>query len=89
MVKFLRRYKDLGTNGLTARWHDKNSHHHRIDKLPSYAREVTNHVEKGGFVLEITQGPECLAIELAKSEFKKFNIKEVGAGLYVYLHKQA
>jgi hypothetical protein len=50
---------------------------------------VTKHVEKGGFVLEITPGPEYLAIELEKSEFKKFNIKEVGAGLYVYLHKQA
>ena len=53
MMKFLRRYKDLKINGLTARWHDKNSHHHRIDKLRSYAREVTKHVEKGGFVLEI------------------------------------
>ena len=84
----MRRYKDLGINGLTAQWYDKNSHHHRIDELRSYAREVTKHVEKGGFVLEIAPGSECLAIVLAKSEFKKFNIKEVGAGLYVYLHKQ-
>jgi len=30
-----------------------------------------------------------MAIELAKSEFKNFNTKEVGTGLYVYLHKQA
>jgi hypothetical protein len=50
---------------------------------------VTKHVEKGGFVLETTPGPEYLAIELAKSEFKKFNIKEVGVDFYVYLHKQA
>jgi hypothetical protein len=53
MMKFLRRYKDLGINGLTARWYDKNSHHHRIDELRSYAREVTKHVKKGDFVLEM------------------------------------
>jgi hypothetical protein len=49
---------------------------------------VTKHVEKSGFVLEIAPGPGYLAIELAKSEFKKFNTKEVRTGLYVYLHKQ-
>ena len=87
--EFLGRYKDLGINGLTARWHDRNSHHHRIDELRSYAREVTKHVEKSGFVLEIAPGPGYMAIELAKSEFKNFNTKEVGTGLYVYLHKQA
>jgi hypothetical protein len=62
MMKFLRRYKNLGTNGLTTRWHDKNSHHHRIDKLRTYAREVTKHVEKGGFVLETTPGPGSVTV---------------------------
>ena len=57
MMKFLRRYKDLKINGLTARWHDKNSHHHSIDEFRSYAREVIKHVEKGGFALEIAPGP--------------------------------
>jgi ubiquinone/menaquinone biosynthesis C-methylase UbiE len=66
MMRFLRRYKDLGISGLTARWYDKNSRHHRIDELRSYAEEVAKHIENGNSVLEVAPGPGYLAIELAK-----------------------
>ncbi len=66
MMKFLRRFNDLGINGFAARWYDKNSRGHRIEELRNYAKEVVNNVEQGDSVLEVAPGPGYLAIELAK-----------------------
>ena len=66
MMKFLRRFNDLGINGLLARWYDKNSREHRIEELKGHAEEVVKHVKDGDAVLEVAPGPGYLSIELAK-----------------------
>ena len=66
MMKFLRKFNDLGINGLMARWYDKNSRDHRIEELRGYAEEVAKHVENGDAILEVAPGPGYLSIELAK-----------------------
>jgi ubiquinone/menaquinone biosynthesis C-methylase UbiE len=66
MMKYIRRFKDLGIEGNSARWYDKNSRMHRIPEMKSYASEVAELIGEGSSVLEIAPGPGYLSIELAK-----------------------
>ena len=66
MMKFMRRFKDLGITGLTAKWYDKNSRGNRIEEMRDYAKEAAKHLGNGACVLEVASGPGHLAIELAK-----------------------
>lgn len=66
MMKFLRRSRDLGIRGFTARWYDKNTKQHRMAEMKAYAKEAAGHVRDGAFVLEVAPGPGYLSIELAK-----------------------
>jgi len=68
MMKFVRRFKDLGIEGTTARWYNNNTRKHRLDEMRGYAKEVAAHLHEGDRVLEIAPGPGYLAIELAKME---------------------
>lgn len=68
MMKFLRRFGDLGINGLAARWYDKNSRNHRLDEMRQYAKKAAEHLHDGDSVLEIAPGPGYLSIELSKLE---------------------
>ena len=66
MMKFFRKFNDLGIKGSDARWYDKNSRNHRLDEMRGYAAEVAKHVGKNGVVLEVAPGPGYLSIALAK-----------------------
>ncbi len=66
MMQFVRRFRDLGIEGVTARWYDNNTRKHRLDEMRTYAQEVVCHVNTGARVLEFAPGPGYLAIELAK-----------------------
>ena len=66
MMKFLRRFQDLGIKGGMARWYDTNTRQHRMGEMKNYAKEATAHIPEGGSVLEVAPGPGYLAIELAK-----------------------
>ncbi len=66
MMKFFRRFNDLGINGSMARWYDRNSKNHRMEEMKGYAREVAGHIKEGDTVLEIAPGPGYLSIALAK-----------------------
>jgi ubiquinone/menaquinone biosynthesis C-methylase UbiE len=66
MMKFLRRNKDLGIEGMSARWYNNNTRKHRLAEMKGYALEVTKHINEGSAVLEIAPGPGYLSIELAK-----------------------
>jgi ubiquinone/menaquinone biosynthesis C-methylase UbiE len=66
MMKFIRRFKDLGISGHSAQWYDKNSRNHRIEEMKGYADEVIKHVKNGASILDAAPGPGYLAIELAK-----------------------
>lgn len=66
MMKNMRKNKDLGIYGLTAKWYDKNTRKSRLAEMKSYADEVASHVCKNANVLEVAPGPGYLSIELAK-----------------------
>jgi ubiquinone/menaquinone biosynthesis C-methylase UbiE len=66
MMKYMRRFKDLGIEGSSARWYDKNSRTHRMAEMSAYASEVAEQIVLGSNVLEIAPGPGYLSIELAK-----------------------
>ena len=69
MMKNMRKNKDVGIYGLTAKWYDKNSRKSRIVEMKRYADEVASHVNKNANILEIAPGPGYLSIELAKKGF--------------------
>lgn len=74
MMKNMRKNKDVGIYGLTAKWYDRNSRKSRLAEMQRYANEVTSHVSKDANILEVAPGPGYLSIELAK---KGFNVTGV------------
>jgi 2-polyprenyl-3-methyl-5-hydroxy-6-metoxy-1,4-benzoquinol methylase len=66
IMKQQRRSKDIGIEGVAARWYDRNTRKHRLAEMKGYAREVVKHIQDGCSVLEVAPGPGYLAIELAK-----------------------
>jgi len=73
-MKNMRKKKDVGIYGLTAKWYDKNSRKSRMKQMREYANEISTLVEKGASILEVAPGPGYLSIELAK---KGFNVTGV------------
>lgn len=74
MMKNMRKTKDVGIYGLTAKWYDKNSRKSRMTQMQAYANEVASLVGKHANILEVAPGPGYLSIELAK---KGFNVTGV------------
>lgn len=66
MMKFFRRFQDLGIEGQKAEYYDRITREHRIDELKEQAGEVAGHVKDGDSILEIAPGAGYLSIELAK-----------------------
>lgn len=66
MMKNMRKNKDIGIYGLTAKWYDKNTRKSRLIEMKSYANKVSSHVGKNSNILEVAPGPGYLSIELAK-----------------------
>ena len=66
MMKQQRRFKDLGIEGVTARWYDNNTRKSRLTEMKEYAKEASKYLHDGCSVLEIAPGPGYLAIEIAK-----------------------
>jgi ubiquinone/menaquinone biosynthesis C-methylase UbiE len=66
MMNWMRRFADLGIEGRTARWYDRNTRAYRMGDMRRYAEETAAAIADGSRVLEIAPGPGYLAIELAK-----------------------
>ena len=66
MMRFFRRFKDLGIEGAQANYYDKISREHRIGEMKEHAKEITKHINDGDSVLEIAPGAGYLSIELSK-----------------------
>lgn len=66
MMRFFRKFKDLGIEGEQAKYYDMISREHRIGEMKEQAREVTRHIKEGDAVLEIAPGAGYLSIELCK-----------------------
>lgn len=69
MMKNMRKKKDIGIYGLTAKWYDKNSRKSRLTQMQEYAYEIKSLVDDGAIILEVAPGPGYLSIELAKMGF--------------------
>jgi len=74
MMKNIRKNKDIGIYGLTAKWYDKNTRKSRLTEMKRYADEVSFHVDENANILEVAPGPGYLSIELAK---KGYNVTGV------------
>jgi ubiquinone/menaquinone biosynthesis C-methylase UbiE len=72
LMRFSRKFKDLGITGGFTRWYDKNTRENRIGEMQEYAQEVKKHLSDNADVLEVAPGPGYFSIELAK--MGKFNI---------------
>jgi ubiquinone/menaquinone biosynthesis C-methylase UbiE len=66
IMKQQRRSKDIGIEGVAARWYDRNTRKHRLAEMRGYAKEAAKQIQDGRSVLEVAPGPGYLAIELAK-----------------------
>jgi ubiquinone/menaquinone biosynthesis C-methylase UbiE len=66
MMKQQRRLKDLGIEGMTARWYDNNTRKSRLTEMKEYAKEASKYLNDGCSVLEVAAGPGYLSIEIAK-----------------------
>jgi len=66
MMRFFRRFRNLGIEGAQANYYDKITREHRIGEMKEQAREVTRHIKDGDSVLEIAPGAGYLSIELSK-----------------------
>ncbi|WP_235832897.1 class I SAM-dependent methyltransferase [Gottfriedia acidiceleris] len=68
-MKNMRKKKDVGIYGYTAKWYDKNSRKSRLTQMQEYANEIKSLVNDGARILEVAPGPGYLSIELAKMGF--------------------
>jgi len=66
MMKFFRRYQDLGIGGEQAKSYDQLTRQHRMGEMKAQANEVVKHIKDGDSVLEIAPGAGYLSIELSK-----------------------
>lgn len=66
MMKFFRRFQDLGIEGEKARHYDRLTRKHRIGEMREYAKEAAKHLRDGDSVLEIAPGAGYLSIELSR-----------------------
>ncbi len=66
MMKFFRRFQDLGIEGEKAKYYDQITRQHRIAEMREQAKEVAKHVKDGDSILEIAPGAGYLSIELSR-----------------------
>jgi ubiquinone/menaquinone biosynthesis C-methylase UbiE len=66
MMKFFRRFKDLGVEGAQAQYYDKLCREHRLEEIKAQARQVAKFIKNGDTLLELAPGPGYLSIELSK-----------------------
>jgi ubiquinone/menaquinone biosynthesis C-methylase UbiE len=96
MMKFFKRYQDLGIEGEKAEIYDKMTREHRTEETKRQANELAKHIKDGDSVLEIAPGAGYLSIELSRLgkykiigmdisrslvEIARRNAKEAGADI--------
>jgi len=67
MMKFFRRFQDLGIEGEQAKMYDRNIREYRINEIKEEAKEAARYIKNGAAVIEVASGPGYLSIELAKA----------------------
>jgi ubiquinone/menaquinone biosynthesis C-methylase UbiE len=68
-MKTARSKKDLGINGLMAKWYDKSTRKSRLGEMRELADTVARSTAPGAKILEVAPGPGYLSIELARRGF--------------------
>jgi ubiquinone/menaquinone biosynthesis C-methylase UbiE len=89
MMKFFKRFKDLGIEGAQAKIYDRLTREHRIEEIRTQAKEVTKHIKDGDSVLEIAPGAGYLSIELSKLGNYKITGMDISKDLVEICRKNA
>ena len=89
MMKFFRRYQDLGIEGAQAKMYDEMTRQHRIKEMKSQASEEVKHIKDGDSVLEVAPGAGYLSIELAKLGNYKITGMDISKDLVEIASKNA
>ena len=66
MMKFFKRFQDLGIEGEKAKYYNQMTRDHRIGEMKEQAKEVAKYIKDGDSVLEVAPGAGYLSIELSK-----------------------
>jgi ubiquinone/menaquinone biosynthesis C-methylase UbiE len=66
MMKFFKRFQDLGIEGEKAKYYNQMTRDHRIGEMKEQAKEVARYIKDGDSVLEVAPGAGYLSIELSK-----------------------
>ncbi len=66
MIKYFKRFQDLGITGEKANYYDRLTREHRIDEIRNEAKEISRSLKSGDSVLEIAPGAGYLSIELSR-----------------------
>ena len=66
MMKFFKRFQDLGIEGEKAKYYNQMTRDHRIGEMKEQAKEVAKSIKDGDSVLEVAPGAGYLSIELSK-----------------------
>ena len=72
LMRFSRKFKDIGITGTMSRYYDKNTRENRINEMREYACEAKKYLTDNAAVLEVAPGPGYFSIELVK--MGNFNI---------------
>lgn len=66
MMRFFKRFQDLGIEGTKAKYYDALTREHRIEEMKAQAEEAAKYLKEGDAVLEVAPGAGYLSIELAR-----------------------
>jgi ubiquinone/menaquinone biosynthesis C-methylase UbiE len=66
MMKFFKRFQDLGIEGEKAKYYNQMARDHRIGEMKEQAKEAAKYIKDGASVLEVAPGAGYLSIELSK-----------------------
>ena len=89
MMKFFKRFQDLGIEGEKAKYYDRITREHRIDEIKEQADEVTKYIKEEDSVLEVAPGAGYLSVELAKLGNYKITGLEISKDLIEICNKNA
>jgi ubiquinone/menaquinone biosynthesis C-methylase UbiE len=89
MMKFFKRFQDLGITGEKAKYYDQMTRNHRIGEMKEQAMEITKHIKEGDSVLEIAPGAGYLSIELSKLGKYKITGIDISQDLIEICNKNA
>jgi ubiquinone/menaquinone biosynthesis C-methylase UbiE len=89
MMKFFKRFKDLGIEGAQAKYYDTMTREHRMGEVKEQAKDISQYLKDGDSVLEIAPGAGYLSIELSRPGKYKITGMDISKDLVEICKKNA